>query len=62
MKTKIILTITTIFISAAQLVAQPHPPTGPNGNPVPVSSVGFFALLAGFLFIYFRNKKTTNKQ
>lgn len=50
MKTKIYITIVIIF-TVINAIAQPLPPTTPQGNPVPIGGLAGLALLLGAMLL-----------
>jgi len=56
MKSRFITTLIIVF-TAANLFAQPLPPTSPSGSPVPVGEIAGLLLFIGGIFLAKRKKK-----
>ncbi|MFA9389747.1 MAG: hypothetical protein ACERKD_08060 [Prolixibacteraceae bacterium] len=58
MKSKTITALLIILLTSTIIVAQPLPPSGPSGNPVPVGSLNTILLLAGSILLLQKKRKS----
>jgi hypothetical protein len=59
MKTVIPTTIIILIFTTDLLMAQPLPPTTPEGNPLPLGITAGMLLFAGFFYAVLKRKKLT---
>lgn len=57
MKSRIILSLISIILFTTSALAQPLPPSTPNGNPVPIGEFVSILLVAGTYFLVKKKKK-----
>lgn len=59
MKTVIFKTIIILIFTTDLLMAQPLPPTTPEGNPLPIGLSAGLLLMTGFIYMVLKRKKLT---